>query len=121
MAVKLYLDEDIDPLLAKVLRDRGIDCLSTQDAGNRGHSDADQLAFASDQGRAFLTFNVKDFAPLAREYAASGRHHAGIILSNHLLFRELLRRILLFLLDHANKDLTDKTLWLQDYNKPDAP
>ena len=28
MTIKLYLDEDVDPLLAGVLLDRGIDCLS---------------------------------------------------------------------------------------------
>jgi len=39
MAVKLYLDEDVDPLLARVLRDRGFDCVSTRDAKNLGSSD----------------------------------------------------------------------------------
>lgn len=94
MSIKLYLDEDVDPLLAQVLRDREVDCLSTREADRRGLSDADQLAFAISEGRAILTFNVKDFVRLAREYHDSGRHHPGIIVSNHLVFRELLRRVL---------------------------
>jgi len=99
MAIRLYLDEDVDPLLAQVLRDRGVDCLSTHEANNRGLSDPDQMAFATAQGRAILTFNVKDFVPLAQKYSASGQHHTGIIVSDHLPFRDLLRRILSLLLD----------------------
>lgn len=56
MAIKLYLDEDVDPLLAEVLRDRGLDCISTHESGNRGHTDFDQLVFATRQGRTILTF-----------------------------------------------------------------
>jgi len=119
MALKLYLDEDVDPLLARVLRDRNVDCLSTQEAGNRGCTDQDQLSFANAQGRAILTFNVKDFVKLASEYAASGRHHTGIIVSNNIAFRELLRRSLFLVKKHPSEDLTDKLLWLQDYKKPD--
>jgi len=119
MAIKLYLDEDIDPLLAKVLRDRGVDCLSTQQAGNCGLSDTDQLAFATSQGRAIVTFNIKDFIQLSHEYAASGLHHEGIILSNHILFRELLRRMLSFLRDYPDEPLMDRVLWLQDYKDLD--
>src|SRR3990172_5198327 len=114
MAIRLYLDEDMDPFLAHVVRDRDVDCLSTQEANNRGLSDSDQLAFATGQGRTLLTFNVKDFVKLASEYASSGRHHSGIIVSDHLPFRELLRRTLLLLHHHAHGDLTNKLLWLQD-------
>jgi predicted nuclease of predicted toxin-antitoxin system len=117
MALKLYLDEDVDPLLAPVLRNRGIDCLSTREAGNLGISDADQLAFAASQERVLLTFNVKDFVRLARNYAERGRPHTGIIVSNHIPFQKLLRRILLLFKEHAREDLRDKLLWLQDYEK----
>jgi len=43
VAINLYLDEDVDPLLARVLRERGYDCMSTQEAQNRGITDAEQL------------------------------------------------------------------------------
>jgi predicted nuclease of predicted toxin-antitoxin system len=120
MAIKLYLDEDIDPLLARVLRERSVDCLSTPETDNRGRSDSEQFNFAIQQDRAILTLNVKDFVTLAREYAVSGQHHRGIIVSDHLPFRELLRRILLLLRKHADEDLTDKLLWLQDYKAPSS-
>jgi predicted nuclease of predicted toxin-antitoxin system len=52
--MKLYLDEHVSPLLAHVLRERGIDCVTTQEAGNIGKRDHDQLTYAADQGRVLL-------------------------------------------------------------------
>lgn len=120
MAITLYLDEDVDPLLAQVLRDRGIDCVSAKEARNLGRSDRDQLTFATNQGRAILTLNVRDFVRLATESASSGRHHTGIIVSDHLPFRELLRRVVVLLQRHAQTDLTDMLLWLQDFKEADV-
>ncbi len=120
MLLRLYLDEDVDPLLAQVLRDRGVDCLSTNEADNRGSPDAQQLVFATAQRRTLLTFNVRDFVMLAREYARAGLRHGGIVVSNHLPFGELLRRVLLLHRRHVNDDLADRLLWLQDYRNPDS-
>lgn len=117
MTIKLYLDEDVDPLLSQVLVERGIDCLSTREANNQGRSDYEQLDFAAEQGRVILTFNVKDFLRLSQEYVLSGKHHNGIIVSNHLPFRELLRRTLSFF-NQVKEDLTDKLFWLQNYKDP---
>ena len=117
MTIKLYLDEDVDPLLTQVLIERGIDCLSTRDANNQGRSDYEQLEFAASQGRVILTFNIKDFLRLSHEYVVSGKHHSGIIVSNHLHFRELLRRTLTFI-NQVKEDLTDKLFWLQNYKDP---
>jgi hypothetical protein len=97
-----------------------VDCLSTNEAANQGRSDGEQLAFATGQGRAILTFNVKDFVRLARAYADSGQHHSGIIVSDHLPFRELLRRILVLLQRRPQGDFTDTALWLQDYKTPES-
>src|SRR3989304_9313859 len=104
MAIQICLDEDFDPLLSRFLRERGMDCLSTYEANNQGLSDLDQLVFATAQGRAILTFNVKDFVKLAREFAVSGRSHCGIIVSNHMPFREILRRSLNLLQRFPHKD-----------------
>lgn len=117
MPVQLYLDEDVDPLIAQVLRHRGINCLATQEANNRGKSDAEQLAFAASQQRAFLTFNVKDFVRLSQDYAETGRTHSGIILSQHLPFRELLRRTLLLVQKYGQEEFINRVLWLQDFQR----
>lgn len=60
-----------------MLRERGHDVLTSQEAGNShtGVPDPDVLTFATKEGRAVVTLNRKDFIRL---HAASP-DHAGII------------------------------------------
>ena len=44
--VKIYLDEDVRPLLAEVLRSRGYDAVSCVERGFFGLSDREQLNIA---------------------------------------------------------------------------
>jgi hypothetical protein len=76
--MKLYLDEHIQPLLAHFLISRGIDCLTTQTAGNVSHSDEEQLAFATSQERVIVTFDRKDFLSLAQQRGGSGNSDSVI-------------------------------------------
>ena len=62
------------------LRGASIDVLTVAEAGRRGLSDEEQLAFAASQGRAVFTCNVPDFARLHDAWVSAGRQHAGIIL-----------------------------------------
>jgi uncharacterized protein with PIN domain len=55
--IRLYLDEDVDVLVAEMVRAHGFDALTTREARRLGDSDADQLAFATAEGRVFLTHN----------------------------------------------------------------
>jgi predicted nuclease of predicted toxin-antitoxin system len=112
---RLYLDEDVDPLLARVLTDRGFDVLTTQDAGRIASSDADQLTFAAREGRAVVTHNAAHFATLARMYARSGMEHHGIVISDQVPFKELLARTLRLLDRHPTESLRNHLIWLQDY------
>ncbi len=48
--IKLYLDEDVNPLLANDLRQRGYDAIATSEVGNAGLGDRDQSEFARGQG-----------------------------------------------------------------------
>jgi len=66
-----------------------------------------------------LTFNVKDFLRLAKELVDSDRHHSGIIVSDHLPFRVLLRRVLVLVQHQTHTDLSDTVLWLQDFQEAD--
>lgn len=56
--VSVYLDEDIRPLLAKILRDRGYDVISSVEQKIFGLSDEEQLVIAIKQKRAILTHNI---------------------------------------------------------------
>jgi predicted nuclease of predicted toxin-antitoxin system len=95
--VRLYLDRHIMTRLAVDLRGRGYDVLTTQEAGKDTAGDDDQLAFATAENRAILTFNIRDFAPLHEAWQTAGHPHAGIIVSQQLGSRQyglLLQRML---------------------------
>jgi uncharacterized protein with PIN domain len=81
---KLYLDEDITDALARALRAAGYDAVSAHEIGMRSRSDEAQLQLASEQGRAFLSCNVRHFAGIAARHYAEGRSHCGIVVSNQL-------------------------------------
>ncbi len=74
---QLYADEDFFLPVVVELRQLGHDVLTALEAGmaNQRIADADQLVFATNQGRATLSRNVWDFRRLHLQGAA----HAGII------------------------------------------
>jgi predicted nuclease of predicted toxin-antitoxin system len=119
--VKFYLDEDIKPLLAEMLRARGFDCLAAREAGALTRSDSEQLAFATQQNRTIITFNIVDYLHLATTWAAEGREHAGIIVSDQLSPPEVLRRLLRLITQHQGRTLQNQVFWLQNYKDKDAP
>ena len=100
--VRLYFDRHIMTRLAIDLRGRGFDVLTTEEAKKDTASDEEQLSFSTSQGRAILTFNIRDFAPLHEAWQAAEPPHAGIIVSQQLGSREygLLLPRMLRLLNH---------------------
>jgi predicted nuclease of predicted toxin-antitoxin system len=95
--IDLYLDEDVDVLLADLVRARGFRATTTQEAGNVGKTDAEQLAFATDQAKTILTHNRADFEALARRYFKDKQNHSGIIIAVRRHPKELARRLLILL------------------------
>jgi predicted nuclease of predicted toxin-antitoxin system len=93
-SITLFLDEDVRPLLAEILRQRGYDATHVLDANRTGKSDLEQLAYAVSQGRAMLTHNIRDYLLLDRQYRDQGKDHCCIIVSDQVPLRELLRRTL---------------------------
>ncbi|MBC7784211.1 MAG: DUF5615 family PIN-like protein [Burkholderiales bacterium] len=104
--ISLYLDEDVSVLIAKLIRSRGLAALTTVDAGNLGHSDADQLAYAADHQMALLTHNRDDFVALSQEYHVAGKSHCGIIVAVRRSPYDIAHR-LLSLIDHVTADEMD--------------
>jgi predicted nuclease of predicted toxin-antitoxin system len=104
--VRLYFDRHIIARLADDLRSRGYDVLTTKNAGLDTATDEEQLTFATALGRAILTFNIRDFAPLHERWSAAGRFHSGIIVSRQLGSRQygLLLQRMLRLLNHFTAD-----------------
>jgi uncharacterized protein with PIN domain len=91
--VKLYVDADVTPKLARILRTRGYDVLSAHETGNAELSDVEQMAFAVAEGRALLTCNAGDFTPIFEDYWYTDREHLGVIVSEQLELGEMLRRV----------------------------
>ena len=118
LLVRLYFDRHIMRRLAADLRDRGYDVLTTEEAGKDTAGDDEQLAFAAEERRAILSFNIRDFAPLHEQWQAAQRHHAGIIVSRQLGSRRygvLLHRMLR-LLDRLTADeMSDNFVHLEQF------
>jgi predicted nuclease of predicted toxin-antitoxin system len=79
--VRAILDEQLSPQIAALLRKAGYDIDAVADRVDlAGRSDKIILEVACREGRAVITNNIKDFRPLAAEWLAQGRVHAGLIL-----------------------------------------
>ena len=79
--MRAILDEQLSPQIAVLLRQAGYDVQAV--AGREdlaGRSDRIIFEIACNEGRAVVTNNIKDFRPLAAEWLAQGRVHAGLIL-----------------------------------------
>jgi predicted nuclease of predicted toxin-antitoxin system len=72
--VKFYLDEHVNPAIAVGLRRRGVDVLTTQEAGMLNASDDKQLALATSEGRVIFTQD-EDFLRLNKVVD----QHPGIV------------------------------------------
>lgn len=73
--VELYLDEDVDVLVADLLRAHGFSATTTLEAGRLHKNDREQLAYAVSQRKALLTHNPADFEALALSYFVEGEVH----------------------------------------------
>ncbi|HVX84786.1 MAG TPA: DUF5615 family PIN-like protein [Phycisphaerae bacterium] len=77
----VYLDEDVDVLIATLLRSRGWTATDTHAAGRSGSSDEQQLAYAAAQNLVLVTHNRNDFVELAQRYLTDNTFHPGIIVA----------------------------------------
>jgi predicted nuclease of predicted toxin-antitoxin system len=95
--IGFHLDEHIPRAVADALRRRGIEVLTTGEAGMLGMSDAEHLAHALSGGRVFVTQD-SDFLRLHEQqyphagiaYCAQGTRTIGQIVSGLALIHELL-------------------------------
>jgi hypothetical protein len=83
----LYLDENIEPPIGRLLARRGHDVLTTQDAGQKGATDPQQLLTATEAGRIVVTHDDdflfihrwwNDFSGLCE--GTLPREHAAVLL-----------------------------------------
>jgi len=79
--LRLLLDEMYPPSIALELRRGGHDVGAvTERADQRGLPDAELFAVAQAEGRAVVTENVRDYAPLADAHDGRSEQHFGLVL-----------------------------------------
>ncbi|NBC19396.1 MAG: hypothetical protein GVY18_18985 [Bacteroidetes bacterium] len=109
---RLYLDEDVDVLVAHLVRSRGFEVATTHSERMLGQSDASQLAYASEHAWALVTHNRTDFEALAVQYFEEGRMHWGIICAFRRPPHDLADRLVRLLNEHTAADLKNQVVYL---------
>ena len=115
MSFPVYLDADVHPIVARILRGRGFVVVSANEAKQRQASDREQLDFAVAHRRALVTFNVADFVREARAYVQEDRDHCGIVVSDQLEIGELVRRLTKVLGTYSSAEMINRFIWLQSF------
>lgn len=78
----------------------------------RGLTDAEQLAFAAEQGRTLFSFNASDYVPLHLSYLSQGHGHAGIVVAKQAAIGETARRLLILLQQVSVEEMRGQLRWL---------
>ena len=110
--IEIYLDENVDVLIAKLTCSHGFKALTTQEAKRIGASDSEQLKYANDRGYAILTHNRVDFEELAKDYFVSGKNHCGIVIIADNSPQEITRRLLAILNDFTADELKNQIIYI---------
>lgn len=119
--MRLWLDEMLSAAVAQELRRLGHDVCAVQEPEQRwawGLEDAEQLEAAVRQGRALVTYNLRDFIPLSQQWAEARREHMGIALIHPRTVSPediggLVRRLSTLLDKHPHDDsLRDRVIFL---------
>ncbi len=115
LGISIFTDEMVSTRLAVALRTRGYDIVSCHEASraNQRISDTEQLAYATERGRAIFTQNATHFYALDSAWKMIGRAHAGILVySPNLRFADMLLRLPHFLDSTEPEAQYDTLLWL---------
>jgi hypothetical protein len=91
------LDEDVDVLIAALVRSVGFGATTVHDARREAMSDADQLVWATSRDLVFVTHNRVDFARLGADYSTTGRSHGGIVIAKRRSAHEVAARLVALL------------------------
>ena len=83
--MKLYLDEDISPKIAVLLRKMNVDAVSAHERGMIGASDEDQFLIAVSEKRVMVTRNRNDFVALTVRFFEDLEPHHGLLIVSHTI------------------------------------
>jgi predicted nuclease of predicted toxin-antitoxin system len=110
--IKFYLDEDVDVLVAEMIRSEGFYAISTDEAGRKGQSDRQQFEFAVSQNYTIVTHNRIDFEKLAQEYFTNEETHYGLIISVQRPPQTVAARLLHILNDFTADEMKNQIIYI---------
>ena len=119
--MRLLLDAHVAASVARRLQQDGIDAVSVRDwlDGNYRSAPDDQLlAAAASHWRVLITYDCRSIPPLLKEWAETGRHHAGVVLVDEKTLRPndiggLLRALRALVSHSAAENWQDRVVFLR--------
>lgn len=115
--MKYYLDEDISPKVAELLRQEQVDAVSTHDVNMIQATDKDQLEFAATGKRALVTRNRDDFIRLTVQFFNELRPHFGVLIIPYSIPGDKFRLVAKALQTYANKHPSGMAPYTIDFLK----
>jgi hypothetical protein len=116
--IRLYVDEDaMQHSLVVALRARHVDVVTATGCEMINRSDQAHLRWASDNGCALYSFNIRDYSALHQEWIARGESHCGIILASQRRYStgEQLRRPLRLMNRKAAGEMLSRLEYLSNW------
>jgi Domain of unknown function (DUF5615) len=110
--ISVYLDEDVNVLVAELVRLQNFRVLTITEADRKGKSDTEQLEFATENGYMILTRNRVDYEELAQEYFASNQTHGGIVVAVRRPPHEITKRLLKILNNFAAYEIVNQIIYI---------
>lgn len=112
--MRYYLDEDISPKIAEILRKHGIDAVSAHGAGMVQASDREQLEHAASDSRCLITRNRDDFIRLTVQFFNEHRRHYGVLIIPYTLpgdkFSLIAKAIIRYHARHSKEKMESYTI-----------
>jgi len=78
--MKYYLDADLSPIIAEILRKKGIVAISSHEEDTASLSDEQHLMRAAESGRCLVSRNRDDFMSLTVRFFHELRPHFGVLI-----------------------------------------
>ncbi|MBI5194945.1 MAG: DUF5615 family PIN-like protein [Nitrospirae bacterium] len=83
--MKYYIDEDISPTIAEILKKHHIDAISAYEAGMAQAADIEHLRRAASERRCLITRNRNDYIRLTVQFFNEHHPHNGVLIMPYTL------------------------------------